>query len=100
MFSSAQIEYIQYWLHATKLTREPIALPSSEFLILESDLQHVSPVIYKNGQEFKKAQKVVTVAKLFEVTKPDLERYSPGPREEQQKAERNFDAARRASFDL
>jgi hypothetical protein len=58
MFSSAQIEYIQYWLYAMQLTREPIAIPSSECLILESDLQHVSPVVYKNGQEFKKAQKV------------------------------------------
>ena len=58
MFSSAQIEYIQYWLYAMKLTREPIALPSAEYLIQDSDLQHVSPVIYKSGQEFKKAQKV------------------------------------------
>ncbi|KAF9652173.1 hypothetical protein BDM02DRAFT_3089827 [Thelephora ganbajun] len=59
MFSSAQIEYIQYWLHAMKLTREPIALPSSEWLIQASDLQHVSSVVYKNGQEFKKAQKTI-----------------------------------------
>jgi len=58
MFSSAQIEYIQYWLHAMKLTREPIALPSSEYLIQMSELHHVSSVVYKNGQEFKKAQKV------------------------------------------
>jgi len=58
MFSSAQIEYIQYWLHAMKLTKEPIALPSSEYLIQMSDLQHVSSVVYKSGQEFKKAQKV------------------------------------------
>ena len=58
MFSSAQIEYIQYWLYAMELTREPIALPSSECLIQERDLQHVSSVIYKSGQEFKKAQKV------------------------------------------
>ena len=58
MFSSAQIEYIQYWLHALKFTREPIALPSAEYLIQTSDLQHVSSVVYKNGQEFKKAQKV------------------------------------------
>jgi len=58
MFSSAQIEYIQYWLHAMKLTREPIALPSAEYLIQASELQHVSSVVYKNGQEFKKAQKV------------------------------------------
>ena len=58
MFSSAQIEYIQYWLHAVKLTREPIALPSTEYLIQKSDLQHVSSVVYKDGQEFKKAQKV------------------------------------------
>lgn len=58
MFSSAQIEYTQYWLYAMKLTREPIALPSSEYLIQMNDLQHVSSVIYKNGQEFKKAQKV------------------------------------------
>ena len=58
MFSSAQIEYIQYWLHAVKLTREPIALPSAEYLIQASELQHVSSVVYKNGQEFKKAQKV------------------------------------------
>lgn len=57
MFSSAQIEYIQYWLHAMKLTKEPIGLPSSEYLIQTSDLQHVSAVVYKNGQEFKKAQK-------------------------------------------
>ena len=58
MFSSAQIEYIQYWLHAMKLTREPIALPSTEYLIQAKDLQHVSSVVYKDGQEFKKAQKV------------------------------------------
>jgi len=59
MFSSAQIEYIQYWLYAMKLTREPIGIPASENLIEESDLQHVSSVVYKNGQEFKKAQKMV-----------------------------------------
>lgn len=58
MFSSAQMEYIQYWLYAMKLTKEPIALPSSECIIEEKDLQHISSVIYKNGQEFKKAQKV------------------------------------------
>jgi hypothetical protein len=58
MFSSAQLEYIQYWLHAMKLTREPIGLPSAEYLIQASDLKHVSPVVYKDGQEFKKAQKV------------------------------------------
>jgi len=58
MFSSAQIEYTQYWLHAMKLTREPIALPSTEYLIQAKDLQHISSVIYKTGQEFKKAQKV------------------------------------------
>lgn len=58
MFSTAQIEYIQYWLHAMKLTKEPIGLPSSEYLIQMKDLQHVSAVVYKNGQEFKKAQKV------------------------------------------
>jgi len=58
MFSSAQIEYIQYWLHAMKLTKEPIGLPSAEYLIQASELQHVTSVVYKNGQEFKKAQKV------------------------------------------
>ena len=58
MFSTAQIEYIQYWLYTMQLTREPIPMPSSDCLIQESDLQHVSSVVYKNGQEFKKAQKV------------------------------------------
>jgi len=75
MFSSAQIEYIQYWLHAMKLTREPIALPSSEFLIQMSDLQHVSSVVYKNGQEFKKAQKVRSKSHEKEKRNPSSPRY-------------------------
>ena len=79
MFSSAQIEYIQYWLYTMKLTREPIPIPSPEVLILESDLQHISPAVYKNGQEFKKAQKVVAAEKLFKVTSHDLKYYSVDP---------------------
>lgn len=58
LFSSAQIEYIQYWLHAMGLTNPQIPIPSSDYLIQANDLTNCSPVVYKDLTALKKANKV------------------------------------------
>ena len=58
LFSSAQVEYIRYWLHAVGLTKQPIPIPSSEYLILPSDLVSCSPDVYAEAAVLKKAIKV------------------------------------------
>lgn len=58
LFSSAQVEYIRYYLHAMKLTAEPIPLPASEWLIRRADLKSCAPDYYTDGTVLKKAIKV------------------------------------------
>jgi len=58
MFSSAQVEYIRYWLHAMGLTKELIPLPYSDCLLTSSRLQNHSPVVYKTGTELRNTLKV------------------------------------------
>jgi hypothetical protein len=58
LFSSAQVEYIRYWLHAVGLTKELIPLPYSDCLLTSSRLQNHSPVVYKTGTELRNALKV------------------------------------------
>ncbi|KAI9508951.1 hypothetical protein F5148DRAFT_1191684 [Russula earlei] len=59
LFSSAQVEYIRYWLHAMGLTKELIPLPYSDCLLTSSRLQNHSPVIYKTGSELRSALKMI-----------------------------------------
>lgn len=56
--SSAQIEYLRYWLHAVGLTKEIIPIPSSEYLLKNSDMENCSPAIYDTADKLKKAVKV------------------------------------------
>ena len=58
LMSSAQVEYLRYWLHAVGLTKEIIPIPSSEYLIKNSDLAASSPAIYNHTDELKKAVRV------------------------------------------
>lgn len=58
LFSSAQVEYMRYWLHTVRLTAEPIPLPTSEYLIQAGDLLTCSPDVYKDPAALKKAIKV------------------------------------------
>ncbi|KAH9938180.1 uncharacterized protein B0H18DRAFT_965939 [Fomitopsis serialis] len=58
LVSSAQVEYIRYWLHAMQLTKEPIPIPSSDYLIRHSDLTNCSPSVYNDAAVLKKAIKV------------------------------------------
>jgi hypothetical protein len=58
MFSSAQVEYIRYWLHAMGLTKELIPIPYSDCLLTSSRLQNHAPVVYKTGGELRSALKV------------------------------------------
>jgi len=59
LFSSAQIEYIRYWLHAIGLTKSLIPIPSSEYLITQSSLLSCSPSIYKDPATLKRAIKLI-----------------------------------------
>ncbi|KLO10176.1 hypothetical protein SCHPADRAFT_795168, partial [Schizopora paradoxa] len=59
LFSSGQVEYIRYWLHAMGLTKEPLPLPSSDYLLSTSDLRDVSKAIYKTEKDIKDALKNV-----------------------------------------
>ncbi|KAF8138415.1 hypothetical protein EV363DRAFT_1313880 [Boletus edulis] len=59
LFSSAQVEYIRYWLHAMQLTKHPIPLPYSDCLLTESSLRHVSPVQFSTREDLRKALRQV-----------------------------------------
>ncbi|KAK0242647.1 hypothetical protein EDD85DRAFT_297073 [Armillaria nabsnona] len=57
LFSSKQVDYARYWLHAMKLTENLIPLPYSNCLLMKADLQTVSPAIYETGGDLKLASK-------------------------------------------
>ncbi|KAF5363340.1 hypothetical protein D9756_000462 [Leucocoprinus leucothites] len=57
LFSSAQVEYVRYWLHAMKLTKELLPLPYSDCLILPSELKHVTAHAYLDGGALRGAVK-------------------------------------------
>ncbi|TDL29582.1 hypothetical protein BD410DRAFT_780030 [Rickenella mellea] len=59
LYSSAQVEYIRYWLHAMGLTKELLPMPSSESLLTTSNLRNHTPVIYKTAEDLKKAVKMI-----------------------------------------
>lgn len=58
MFSSAQIEYARYWLYQMGLTKTMLPIPSSDYLLTESNLRNWSPVVYKTAEDMKKALRV------------------------------------------
>jgi hypothetical protein len=58
MFSSAQADYVRYWLHAMKLTESTIPMPYSDCLMLKSAFRTVSPVTFETAESLKKAVKV------------------------------------------
>ena len=65
MFSSKQVDYIRYWLHAMNLTEAEIPLPYSECLLLHGDgdgddLRYVTEVVYKTGGDLRGAIKVIS----------------------------------------
>jgi hypothetical protein len=58
LFSSAQVEYIRYWLHTMGFTKELIPLPYSDCLLTSSRLQNHAPVIFKTGGDLRNSLKV------------------------------------------
>lgn len=60
LFSSAQVEYIRYWLHAMRLTSSLLPIPSSHVLLLKSDLRAISPAVYDSPGVLKKALNVIS----------------------------------------
>jgi len=59
LFSSAQVEYLRYYIHAVGLTKELIPLPSSDYLITQSSMQSCSPSFYSDADSLKKATKTI-----------------------------------------
>jgi hypothetical protein len=59
LFSSAQVEYIRYWLHTMGFTKELIPLPYSDCLLTSSRLQNHSPVIFKTGGDLRQSLKMI-----------------------------------------
>ncbi|KAJ7665526.1 hypothetical protein B0H17DRAFT_1090798 [Mycena rosella] len=57
LFSSAQVDYIRYWLHAMKLTTDIIPLPYSECLLTQSEFSNVTSVTYMDGGALRVAVK-------------------------------------------
>ncbi|KIK56393.1 hypothetical protein GYMLUDRAFT_47164 [Collybiopsis luxurians FD-317 M1] len=53
LFSSKQVEYIRYWLHAMVLTKDLLPLPYSNCLLREEDLLSVLPRNYRTGEGLK-----------------------------------------------
>ncbi|KAF8639685.1 hypothetical protein AX17_000949 [Amanita inopinata Kibby_2008] len=59
LFSSAQVDYVRYWLKATGLTKTLIPLPYSDCLLTNTELRNVSTVIYKDGGSLRQAIKKI-----------------------------------------
>ncbi|KAF9008985.1 hypothetical protein BDQ17DRAFT_1422162 [Cyathus striatus] len=59
LFSSAQVDYIRYWLHAMGLTKDIIPLPYSDCLLTESSLRSVTPTVYPDGGSLRNAIKII-----------------------------------------
>ncbi|KAJ3512539.1 hypothetical protein NLJ89_g3465 [Agrocybe chaxingu] len=59
LFSSKQVDYIRYWLHAMQLTKEMIPLPYSDCMLTEANLRTVSPVVYESGSALHDALKLI-----------------------------------------
>ncbi|PPQ77435.1 hypothetical protein CVT25_011017 [Psilocybe cyanescens] len=59
LFSSRQVDYLRYWLHAMKLTKDIVPLPYSDCLLTESNLKTVSPVVYPDGGSLRNAIKAI-----------------------------------------
>ncbi|KAF9057652.1 hypothetical protein BJ165DRAFT_1422208 [Panaeolus papilionaceus] len=57
LFSSAQVDYVRYWLHAVRLTKEMVPLPYSDCLLTQANLRTVSPVVYSDGFSLRNAIK-------------------------------------------
>ncbi|KAG9042678.1 hypothetical protein FS837_010499 [Tulasnella sp. UAMH 9824] len=57
LYSSAQIEYIRYWLYEMGITPQKIPIPRSQYIIPEDQLMNITPRIFKSDSELKKAQK-------------------------------------------
>ncbi|KAI0318703.1 hypothetical protein OF83DRAFT_1163334 [Amylostereum chailletii] len=59
LFSSAQVEYIRYWLHEMGLTKKLISLPYSDCLLRKSSFATLAPVVYKDAAKLKGAIKEI-----------------------------------------
>ncbi|KAF9485268.1 hypothetical protein BDN70DRAFT_871278 [Pholiota conissans] len=59
LFSSAQIDYIRYWLHEMDLTKNVVPLPYSDCLLTGANLKTVSTVVYSDGGSVRNAIKVI-----------------------------------------
>ncbi|KAH8827348.1 hypothetical protein DL96DRAFT_1606403 [Flagelloscypha sp. PMI_526] len=58
-FSTAQLQYLQYYLQAVGLTKRPLSLPSSKFILKEADVEDVEPVTFNDAALLKKAYKTI-----------------------------------------
>ncbi|KAF8621635.1 hypothetical protein AX15_007653 [Amanita polypyramis BW_CC] len=59
LFSSAQVDYVRYWLHAMGLTKIMIPLPYSDCLLTNGELKSLSKVVYKDGGSLRTALKKI-----------------------------------------
>ncbi|KAG8813914.1 hypothetical protein FRC17_001381 [Serendipita sp. 399] len=59
LFSSKQIEYLRYWIHAMGLVDRLIPLPHSEYLLTMDVLGSVAPVVIKTAAEMRLQQKQI-----------------------------------------
>ncbi|KAJ7682701.1 hypothetical protein DFH06DRAFT_301798 [Mycena polygramma] len=48
LFSSAQVDYLRYWMHAMKLTENMIPLPYSDCMFLESSVATASSTVFES----------------------------------------------------
>lgn len=70
LFSSAQVEYIRYYLHAMGLVNDLLPLPSSEYLIRKSDLKSCAPEYFSDAPTMKKRIKVRTFTRTSTQSDP------------------------------
>ena len=64
LFSSAQVDYARYWLHAMGFTKTVIPLPYSDCLLTTGELKSISKIDYKDGGSLRSAIKVSILERL------------------------------------
>ncbi|KAJ7475987.1 hypothetical protein FB451DRAFT_1245389 [Mycena latifolia] len=71
LFSSHQIDYLRYWLHAMNLTPGVVPLPHSERLISPSELSTVSPAVHPTKRALTKG--FTKLEKIYKLLKGNAE---------------------------
>ncbi|KAF7301750.1 hypothetical protein MIND_00740600 [Mycena indigotica] len=60
LFSSAQVDYLRYWMHQMRLTTKLIPLPYSNCMFLNTDIASIEPTVFADLSLLSETSKVLS----------------------------------------